>query len=53
MYSALHLGFEHPNVAWLVVTALLAFAAGLGVATYRVFGVEETDASIELSEESR
>ena len=53
MYSVLHLGFGHPNVVWLVVTALLAFVAGLGVATYRVFVADEMDASIEISEESR
>ena len=50
MYSVLHLGFEHPNLVWLVVTAILAFAAGLGVATYRFFTTTEPVSSIESTD---
>lgn len=31
MTLPVHLGLEHPNLVWLVVVAILAFAAGLGV----------------------
>lgn len=35
MVVPVHIGVEHPNVLWLVVVALLAFGAGLGVNLYR------------------
>lgn len=35
MVVPLHLGFEHPNLVWLGITALLAFVAGLVVNLYR------------------
>lgn len=50
MYSALHLGFEHPNLVWLVGTAILAFAAGLGVATYRFFTTDESVSPVDTAE---
>lgn len=52
MYSALHLGFEHPNLVWIAITAILAFAAGLGVATYRFFTADESVPSIEHTKKS-
>lgn len=30
-----HLGVEHPNLIWIVVVAIMAFGAGLGVNLYR------------------
>lgn len=30
-----HLGIEHPNLAWLLASALVAFFAGLGVNVYQ------------------
>lgn len=35
MVVPLHLGFEHPNLVWIAITALLAFIAGMGVNLYR------------------
>lgn len=35
MTLPIHLGLEHPNLVWLVVVAILAFLAGLGVNLYR------------------
>jgi len=35
MLVPVHLGFEHPNLVWLVVVAIIAFAVGLGVNLYR------------------
>lgn len=29
--TLLHTGLEHPNLLWIVVPALAAFAAGLGL----------------------
>ncbi len=30
-----HLGFEHPNLLWLVLVGIGAFVIGLGVNLYR------------------
>lgn len=38
MTLPVHLGLEHPNLVWLVVVAILAFVAGLGVNLYRTHG---------------
>jgi hypothetical protein len=35
MLVPIHLGLEHPNLVWLVVVAVIAFAAGLGLSLYR------------------
>lgn len=53
MNALLHLGLEHPNFVWIAVTAVLAFAAGLGVATLRVFTGEETTAETDSADELR
>ena len=53
MNALLHLGLEHPNVVWIAVTAVLAFAAGLGVATLRVFTGRETTAEANGADELR
>jgi|APHM01.1.fsa_nt_gi hypothetical protein len=37
----LHTGIDHPNVLWIVVPALVSFAAGVGLE--RVRTDEETD----------
>lgn len=31
MPALAHLGIEHPDLAWLVASAIVAFLAGLGV----------------------
>ncbi|EMA50845.1 hypothetical protein C450_14272 [Halococcus salifodinae DSM 8989] len=53
MNALLHLGLDHPNFVWIAVTAVLAFAAGLGVATLRVFTGEETTAETKSADELR
>ena len=30
----LHAGAEHPNLAWIVIAAILSFIAGAGVGAY-------------------
>ncbi|GEM_PF-352896 len=32
--TLLHAGHEHPNALWLAATAVLSFAAGVGVGAY-------------------
>lgn len=51
MVIPLHLGLEHPNLAWLVVAGLLAFVAGLGVNLYRSTGNTPTSNDV-LDDES-
>lgn len=34
MVVPVHIGFEHPNLIWLVVVGILTFIAGLGVNLY-------------------
>ena len=38
MALPLHVGLEHPNLTWIVVAGVAAFAAGLGVNLYRSLG---------------
>ena len=34
MDALLHVGVEHPNALWLVATAIVSFAAGMGALAY-------------------
>jgi hypothetical protein len=43
----LHTGIDHPNILWIVVPALLSFAAGVGLE--RLTGDEQTDTHPEES----
>jgi len=38
MALPLHVGLEHPNLTWIVVAGVAAFAGGLGVNLYRSLG---------------
>ncbi|WP_440008487.1 hypothetical protein [Halomicrococcus sp. SG-WS-1] len=53
MYSPLHLGFEHPNVTWIAVTAVVAFVAGLGVTAYETVATDGPTPPVESPEESK
>lgn len=35
METLLHSGLEHPNTLWIAVSAVVAFALGVGVSVYR------------------
>ncbi len=41
METLLHSGLEHPNTLWIAVSAVVAFALGVGVSVYRA-GVTAT-----------
>lgn len=43
MVVLLHLGYGHPNMLWIVGTALLAFVTGLGVNLYRSRTQDDAD----------
>jgi hypothetical protein len=36
MDTILHVGLGHPNLLWVLVTAIITFAAGLSVGIYHV-----------------
>lgn len=45
MYEILlHVGIEHPNLLWVLVPSLLAFAAGVGVGMYTESNRTEAEA---------
>lgn len=38
-----HLGLEHPNLAWILASALIAFGLGLGLNLRRSLGDDSAD----------
>jgi hypothetical protein len=50
MVVILHLGFGHPNMLWIIGTALLAFVAGLSINLYRSRTQDSADLPSETSD---
>lgn len=46
----LHIGIEHPNLLWIVVSSLLSFGAGLGLGLYADRGSDPKADTVSESE---